>query len=862
MRRLGFFLRFFNWFSLRHLRRHRFQAILVLGGIALGAAVFTSVRLSVHASLASFTQSMDHIAGRADRVLVRPGGFLPEKIISRVLKHPVVRYASPLMTAYVKIFGVDAEPFLLIGIDPILDRSFRSWQVARAENRQAAIWLDLIKEPYTLVLGKSLARQYGYTAGGTILVEHSRQSIEFRIAGELAPEGLALVDNGRVAFTDIATFQEFTGLHGKLDRIDVLLAPETTSEQLHDLVTTLPEGVVLSSPSERRESGQAMIRAYQLNLSILSFASLFVGMFLVYSLVALNTASRRHELAVLRSTGASARFLFSIFLAEGAIFGVAGWLLAIPLSGLLIKYLLYGVSQTISSLFVRVQVEQLSLSAWEILLSFVVTLFISILAAFQPARMAMKVSPQEAMNTSRHLDRSGKSIIILGVIGVFCIVLVWPLSQLPSYSGVPLPGYVATLLLFSGFALLSPWMLDKFGKRLSPMLRNLGGLPAYLAGRHIRDSGNRTAISVGALITAVALYVSLVVMIHSFRQTVEMWAHQTVSGDLFATTKMGEINQFRYPISPEVVKILQNLDAAVDIVPNRRYFLTYEKFPYEFEALAVEVFLRYGSFVWLQGTPGKVLPQLIRGDGVIVSEVFSNRTGLSSGDLFRARIETSRIELPILGVVRDYRTQGGVVFYALPEFKKRYHDPGWGGVRFFFSDRNQNLDASVSALRREIVEKSGDKLAMISGKELRQSILTVFDETFAITTVLLFIALVIAALGITTTLAVLVLERTRQLNTLYAVGASFGQIRSMIFWESILMVMAGEIAGLICGLFLSYLLVFVINRQSFGWTFLYGLDLKALIFSLPLIILTALLAALPAVRLVFREPPATLLRES
>jgi putative ABC transport system permease protein len=151
---------------------------------------------------------------------------------------------------------------------------------------------------------------------------------------------------------------------------------------------------------------------------------------------------------------------------------------------------------------------------------------------------------------------------------------------------------------------------------------------------------------------------------------------------------------------------------------------------------------------------------------------------------------------------------------------------------------------------------------MISGKELRQSILTVFDETFAITTVLLFIALVIAALGITTTLAVLVLERTRQLNTLYAVGASFGQIRSMIFWESILMVMAGETAGLLCGLFLSYLLVFVINRQSFGWTFLYGLDLKALAFSLPLIILTALLAALPAIRLVFREPPATLLREN
>jgi putative ABC transport system permease protein len=821
MRRLVFFFRLFHWFSLRHIRKHRLQAVLVLLGIALGAAVFTSVRLSVNASLQSFTTSMNQIAGRADKVLVRPGGFLPEKLVPAILTHPSVRSASAMISAYVKHFGQDTEPFLLIGIDPIIDRPVRSWQVVEARDRDVAMWLDLLKEPYTLVLGRPLARAYGYTTGDKITLEHSRQTVNFRIVGVLAPQGLALVEGGRLAVTDVATFQEFTGLYDNIDRIDLLLKPET----------------------------------------ILSFASLFVGMFLVYSLVALNAASRRHELAVLRSTGASARLLFAIFLAEGAVFGLVGWLLAIPIGSFFIKYLLQAVSQTISTLFVRVQVEQLTLNAWEISLSFIVTLFISILAAFQPAREAMRVTPKEALAFSRHGQRVDKSTLILAAIGILFIILVWPLSRLPGYAGLPLPGYIATLMLFTGFAMLSPWMLEKLGKAFSPLSRRLGGIPAYLAGRYIRDSGNRTAISVGALITAVALFVSLVIMIHSFRQTVTLWAYQTVSGDLFATTKMGEINQFRYPISPEVVGVLKTLDAPVDIVPNRRYFLNYGKFPYEFELLDIEVFLRYGSFVWLKGTPETITDRLVRGEGVIVSEVFANRTGLTVGDLFRAQIATSLVALPILGVVRDYRTQGGVVFYALPHFKKRFHDPKWGGVRLFLRDRNQDLDAAVSALRREIIEKCGDKLAMISGKGLRLSILKVFDETFAITTVLLFIALVIAALGITTTLAVLVLERTRQLNTLYAVGASFRQIRTMIFWESILMVIAGETAGVLCGLILSYLLVFVINRQSFGWTFLYGVDLKALVFSLPLIVLTALLAALPAIRLVFKEPPATLLRE-
>ncbi|MHC4458480.1 MAG: ABC transporter permease, partial [Planctomycetota bacterium] len=708
------------------------------------------MRLSIHASLESFTKSMNHIAGSADRVLTRPGGFLPEHLVSHVLRHPAVRHASPLLTAYIKLNKINSEPFLLIGIDPILDRPFRSWEIDKAEKAdrsEVGMWLDLLKEPYTLVLGRPLAREHGYTPGGKISLGHIRQTIDFGIVGVLEPEGLAMAENGRLAVTDIATFQEFTGLYGKVDRIDLILNPGTSQNDLQNIISNLAEGVIISLPSDRRETGRAMIRAYQLNLSILSFASLFVGMFLVYSLVALNAASRRHELAVLRSTGASARMLFAIFLSEGVIFGLIGWLLAIPISSFFIKYLLHGVSQTISTLFVRVQVEQLSLNAWEISLSFIVTLFISVLAAFQPAWEAMRVTPKEVLAFVRHGGRVDKSPIILAGIGILFIILVWPLSRLPGYAGLPLPGYIATLLLFTGFAMLSPWMLAMLGKAVSPLSRRLGGIPAYLAGRYIRDSGNRTAISVGALITAVALFVSLVIMIHSFRQTVTLWAYQTVSGDLFATTKMGVINQFRYPISPEVVRVLKTLDAPVDIVPNRRYFLNYGKFPYEFQVLDVEVLLRYGSFVWLKGTPATIIDRLVRGEGVIVSEVFANRTGLTVGDLFRAQIEKSLVELPILGIVRDYRTHGGVVFYSLPHFKKRFYDPGWGGVRIFFKDRNQDIEAAVSALRQEIFRKCGDRLGMISGSKLRLSILRIFDETFTITTVLLLISLVVAALG-------------------------------------------------------------------------------------------------------------------
>jgi putative ABC transport system permease protein len=342
---------------------------------------------------------------------------------------------------------------------------------------------------------------------------------------------------------------------------------------------------------------------------------------------------------------------------------------------------------------------------------------------------------------------------------------------------------------------------------------------------------------------------------------VEYWTHNTLKGDLFLTSKMGEINRFRYPIPQQVLDSLQDYKSEVDVLPNRRFFLNYGKFPYEFELLDMQRFMHYASFFWLKGNPQKIRPMLKRGEGVLVSEVFANRTGLTVGDTFKAQIEASHVELPVLGIVRDYRTQGGVVFFSMPHFNTRYHKTYWGALRLFFKDRSRDLDTAVAKLRNEIIDRMGDKVDMYSGKELRGAILRIFDETFAVTSVLLLIALVIAALGIATTLTVLVLERSRQLNTLFAVGASFRQIRSMIFWEAGFMVMIGELAGVFCGFILSYLLVYVINRQSFGWTFLYGVDWESLGMSIPLIILTALAAALPAVKMVFREPPATLLRE-
>ena len=257
----------------------------------------------------------------------------------------------------------------------------------------------------------------------------------------------------------------------------------------------LPPGIDLQAPTETKESGLTMIHAYQLNLSMLSFVSLFVGMFLVYSLVSLNAASRRRELAILRSLGASSELLFTTVLSEGLVLGLLGWLLAIPIGSFLVKYLLEGVSSTISNLFVRVRVEKLHLDFWEILLSFGVTLFVSLVAAYRPAREATHIAPREAMMVHESPARKEHPGRHLTLLGMALILLAWPVAKLPSLPGFPLSGYLAVLMLVVGFSILSLPLLQWMGSRLPPLLRRIAGEPAFLAGfapRGVMLSGTKS----------------------------------------------------------------------------------------------------------------------------------------------------------------------------------------------------------------------------------------------------------------------------------------------------------------------------------------------------------------------------------
>ena len=554
MRRLARLLRFF---SLRHFASDPWRTITVTLGIAVGVSVFLSIRLAVYASVQSFSQSMDRLTGKAEYSVRSDGRGVPDTSFAALSAHSAVKHATPVLSAYVRLKDAEEDPTLLLGIDPLSERGFREtrWEGA-AGSQPWKVLVDLLSQPLTLIASEPLARSCNLKVGDEVLVRHGHNIASFRMVGLLENSGLALAEGGKIAICDLSTAQEFLDRPGVLSRIDLILQPHAGAAQLKEIRGVIPKDCKVIRPNETREASLSLIRAYRMNLSVLSFVSLFVGMFLVFSVVSINAARRRHETAILLSLGSESQQIFFMFLAEGALFGLAGWLLGFPFSVFLAKQLLHVVSATITTLFVKVNVDQLFLNSGEIMVSFVMTLAVSVMAAYIPARETARIAPREAMSPETFERTRRIRAPRLAMAGLVLIGLSIPTSMLPAIEEIPAGGYTAVFLIFVGFTLLAPSALLFLGRRASPVMGKVFGEPGRLAANYLRGAVSRTAIAVGALITAIALFIGVSIMVSSFRNTVRIWVEQNIVGDLFVRPDGSEINQYEVWMAPEVVDYL------------------------------------------------------------------------------------------------------------------------------------------------------------------------------------------------------------------------------------------------------------------------------------------------------------------
>ena len=204
-----------------------------------------------------------------------------------------------------------------------------------------------------------------------------------------------------------------------------------------------------------------------------------------------------------------------------------------------------------------------------------------------------------------------------------------------------------------------------------------------------------------------------------------------------------------------------------------------------------------------------------RKPSIVISEPLAETFSYKEGDILELPTPAGLQRLRVAGVFYDYRTDGPSVWMDIRQFRRFWHDNHLNAVRLYINDKRK-----IPQVQARLQEKYGSqyRLLTLSHQELRQGILRIFDETFALTYALEGVAVVVAVFGIITTFLVLIMERERELALLQALGASRKQILSMVLVESGLASFLSFVLGALCGSLLSLLLIYVINKQAFGWT--------------------------------------------
>lgn len=805
----------FRFVSQPYIQQHRLRVLFPLLGIALGVSVFVAVRVTNVSTLRAFARTVDAIAGRASLEIVGRGAPLDETLLPVARRAPGVASVAPLVLADVLVQEAGSATLLVAGIDVVADRAVRDYTFRWTDTDQQEPFAILTR-PQSLVLSERFARRHGLQLGAPLHLYTSQGAQALTIRGLLRPEGAAEALGGHFAIMDIAAAQVLFNRLGRLDRIDVVPRDGFPLEVVQEtLQQRLGAGVQVRRPQARNQAVEKMLRSFHVNLAALSLIALIVGMFLIYNSTTIAVVQRRRELGILRALGVSRRRILRLFMGEALITGVLGAASGISLGWLLARLALRLVSPAVSALYVVENINRVVLTWDTAVIGAGLGVGTALLSAAWPTLEALRISPMGAIQQRGVYSAHHASLWLVTVVGVALLGTAYGLSQLPAVAGVAVFGYLACLALVLGVSCLVPLVLRVLTRIGRQPLSHWSGVEGLLALDNLLYALRRSSVAIAALLTSFAMMISVAIMIQSFKKTVYTWVEQTISADLLVhqATPGGERSVLTMP--HRLRQELLTIEGVRDADSARGIDVEYAGDLVLLVAVDFAVYAQYGTFPFAVGDPQQGIQQVIAQQGVLVSENFSRRYSVGVGDRLQLDTPTGRQSFAVAGVVIDYSSDRGTITMDRMTYTTYWGDEQVDAFGVFVVP-GANLEHVAERIQGHFAARY--PLYVLTRANFKQRVLELVEQPFAVTYALEVIAILVALLGVTNALYAAILERTRELGVLRAVGATRQQVRRIILIEGGLMGVIGGGAGLVAGIFLSIILIFVINRQVFGWT--------------------------------------------
>jgi putative ABC transport system permease protein len=639
--------------------------------------------------------------------------------------------------------------------------------------------------------------------GDTATVLTPAGNREMTVSGIVTYGDADTVAGSSVLLFDLPTATALMGEEGKLSALYATAADGVDAETLtRRIAEVVPDGVEAITGDAAADDTKDDIRTALgfLNAFLVTFAliALFVGSFIIYNTFSILVAQRARENALLRAIGASRRQVLLAVLLESVAVGLVASLLGL-LSGIGVAA---GLKALLSAIGLALPGGGVAIEPRTVIVALIGGLGVSVVSAVVPARRAAKVPPIAALRDIA-VDDSGRSRVRL-VLGAAVALLGGAAiaGGLGGEGDAGLVGLGATLV-FVAVVVLGPVLARPIVGLLGRPLGALTGMTGSLARQNALRNPKRTASTAAALMIGVALVGGISIIASSTRASLDQVIERSFEGDFVVAAGGFEGTGGVSPALAEDLAELPELEAVTGLsyaaaeIDGTTQFL-----------VAADV-AALGSVVDLGATEGALAD--IGLDGVAIDRDRADDQGLAVGDTIEATFAAGPVTLRVGAIYTDAEVVGGLL---VDTETLAAHTDGPLVDSQVLATVADGVDLATADAAIERVAEAYPQVTVQDREEYKEAqgatVTTLLNMIYA----LLALAVVIALIGIANTLALSILERTRELGLLRAVGMTRPQLRAMVRWEAVLISVLGAVLGLAVALLVGWSMVTALEDEG------------------------------------------------
>jgi putative ABC transport system permease protein len=730
----------------------------------------------------------------------------------------------------------------LLGVNLRQDQKVRGTRVIRGaefeaeeenttDNRPTAVWIDA-----------------GFAASTGVSVDDeikllTRSGVQTaRIAGIVETQEASSAMQSAVIIAPMRIVQRWTRSQGKVDVVQLVVEKEDRIADVQKAVAAqLPEGVSVRVPTLRSQVAGESTTAIQRGLLIATLFSLILATFIIFNTFQMNVGERRRQLGILRALGTTRRQILWMILREAALLGSIGSAI-----GCVAGYFGASLLNQSTSALLQIEIPESSLTWLPVASAMVCGLCVSLFGALIPAVMATFASPADAMKpiSSQPPRVSAWLYFATGLLLFVLGGLIQYIAAIELYS--LRDGTAGIVIMILGVVLMLPASLDMLTAIAAAPLMLFIPIETKLARRQILRNPGRSSMTIGILLVAMAMGLGMASTILDNIRDVQSWYRRSIVGDFFIRAAMPDMSSGHAADMPD------DFPGKVEQVPGLAMVDTLRFVSARSGENSVIVVVRKFNantndfFDLIEGEELQVL-QDIRSGGVVIGSVLSERTKLHRGDRIDLETKEGKSSLPIVGVTNEYLAGGLTVYLEGTKAKELLDIEGTDAV---IVKAKPGALVQVEKELKQLAESEG--LMFQSHADMVQWIEGMINNVVGGLWVVLALGSLIATFGLINTLAMNILEQTREIGMLRVIAMTRSQVRRMILAQAIIMSLIGIIPGLLMGLGIASVInltTMIVTGHMVQYHFYPWLLLSAVVIEISAVLLAALLPAERAARL-------------